>query len=408
MLRRMLIGGVIVASAVIGLLALAVGVLAWQLHEERAEKRAQIEAFYSLAGALPAGQAGSVIRSEQVDAPLGVKAWRVLYHSTTYQDTDVAVSALVVVPDQAAPSGGFPVVALAHGTVGTAQICAPSLAPFDDRFDRPSYFSQMIEPFTSAGYAVTATDYQGLGTAGVNPYLVGEDAGRNVLDAARMVRRLDVAPLSDTTFIWGHSQGGQASAFAGQIAPRYAPELRISGVIAGAPAAELGMIAAEAQNLTKRSPLTGIVVMIVRAWSVAYPEARASTALTSNGLDKLGVVDRDCIAGVIAAFFLQPVPSYIKANALSQPLWAGLIKTNTPGAATTPAPMLVFQGGADPLIRPEFTDTWVKRLCAIGDIVKLNRYPGKGHLSVIDPSMPDTLVWMSDRVAGRASPSSCS
>src|SRR5207247_4784757 len=103
--------------------------------------------------------------------------------------------------------------------------------------DKPSFYELMLEPLTSAGYAVVATDYQGLGTPGVNPYLVGEDAGRNVLDAARMIRRLPGLSLSDVTFIWGHSQGGQASAFAGQIAPSYAPELRIVGVIAGSPAA---------------------------------------------------------------------------------------------------------------------------------------------------------------------------
>jgi alpha-beta hydrolase superfamily lysophospholipase len=406
-MHRILVVAAVVAGAVIVALVATAGILAWRLREERQAKVAEIDAFYLPPAPLPPGAPGDVIRSEPVDAPSGVKAWRILYHSTTFRDRDIAVSALVVVPDRAAPAGGFPVVALAHGTVGMAQVCAPSLTPFTERLDRPSFFEQMIQPFTDAGYAVSATDYQGLGTPGVNPYLVGEDAGRNVLDAARMIRRLDVAPLSDVTFIWGHSQGGQASAFAGQIAPRYAPELRVPGVIAGSPAAELGMLAAEVERTTKRSPLTGIAVMIVRAWSDVYPDAIPSSALTSDAVKRMGIVDRECIDGVLTAFLLKPSPDYIKANALSRPPWDTLIQTNTPGSIATPAPILIFQGGADPLIKPEFTEVLVRNLCAVGDRVRLNLYPGKGHLSVIAPSMPDTLAWMSDRLAGQPPPSSC-
>ena len=52
-------------------------------------------------------------------------------------------------------------------------------------------------------------------------------------------------------------------------------------------------------------------------------------------------------------------------------------------------------------------ETFVRQLCAVGDRVRFNLYPGKGHLSVIEPSMPDTLAWMADRLAGQAAPTSC-
>jgi hypothetical protein len=69
--------------------------------------------------------------------------------------------------------------------------------------------------------------------------------------------------------------------------------------------------------------------------------------------------------------------------------------------------MRVFQGGSDPLILPKFTDAFVARLCAAGDTVDYALYPGYGHLSVIAPSMPDTLAWMADRLAGTPAPSTC-
>ncbi len=381
--------------------------VALHLRDQRARKEALFP-FYDPPTPLAAGRPGDVIRSEPVDnAPAGVTALRVLYHSTSNQNRDLAVSALVVIPNGPAPAGGFPVVTLAHGTVGNARICAPSLEPFEDRLTQASFYKLMVSFFTDAGYAVAATDYLGLGTPGVSPYLVGEDAGRNVLDAARMIRRLPGLSLSETTFIWGHSQGGQAAAFAGQLAPTYAPELQILGVVAGSPAAELGLLADAASAVTKRSPLTGLIVMIVRAWSVAYPNARADMVLTARAIDRMRIVDTVCVEGDLLAFLLRPASDYIKPNGVKAAPWPALIAANTPGATKTLAPMLIFQGGSDPLIRSQFTETFVQRLCAVGDTVAFNQYAGQGHLSVIAPSMPDTLAWMTGRTQGAPPQTAC-
>ena len=48
-----------------------------------------------------------------------------------------------------------------------------------------------MKQLVDAGYVVAATDYEGLGTPGVHPYLVGESEGRSVLDAARAARALE-------------------------------------------------------------------------------------------------------------------------------------------------------------------------------------------------------------------------
>src|SRR5205807_2575402 len=69
---------------------------------------------------------GDVIRTEVVPSSAGVKVWRVLYRSTGVTDKPVAVSGLILAPSSPPPSGGFPVVAYAHGTTGIADACAPS------------------------------------------------------------------------------------------------------------------------------------------------------------------------------------------------------------------------------------------------------------------------------------------
>jgi alpha-beta hydrolase superfamily lysophospholipase len=405
--RILVIAGVLIAAALI-LLLTAAGVLFGYARIAQNRAAAELHPFYDPPDLLATGEPGEIIRAAAIDAPDGVKAWRVLYHSTTYDGRDVPVSALVVTPNQPAPPGGFPVVSVAHGTVGMARTCAPSLLPFQRRtLTQGSFFTVMVKPFTDAGYAVAATDYQGLGTPGTNPYLVGEDAGRNVLDAARMVRALPDLELSDETLIWGHSQGGQAAAFAGQLAHSYAPNLDILGVVTGSPAAELGMIADEVAQLRKRSLLTGLMVMIVRAWSTAYPDLDPGSVLTPMAIQSMGILEQDCVGAVLLAYILYPAPDYIKPNATTTPPLPELIDENTPGGARTPVPILVFQGESDPLIRPQFTQAFVRRLCSAGDTVSLNMYPGKGHLSVIAPSMPDTLAWMADRLAQKPAASSC-
>ena len=61
--------------------------------------------------------------------PSGIQAARVVYRSTE-GDTGAPtqVSGTVFAPAGAAPAGGWPVLAVGHGTIGINQPCAPSLS----------------------------------------------------------------------------------------------------------------------------------------------------------------------------------------------------------------------------------------------------------------------------------------
>src|SRR5690349_15246867 len=138
--------------------------------------------FYTPPANMAKKAPGTLIRSTPITAPSGAKAWKVLYHSRSVDGRDIAVSGVVVVPTGAAPKGGRPVVTWAHGTAGLGDQCAPSKAA--DAAASLPFVKQLVD----AGYVVAATDYEGLGTPGVHPYLVGESEGRSVLDAARAAR----------------------------------------------------------------------------------------------------------------------------------------------------------------------------------------------------------------------------
>src|SRR5262245_44254561 len=73
------------------------------------------------------------------------------------------------------------------------------------------------------------------GRPGCIPYLIGESEGRAVLDSVRAARDLPDAGASNRFAVWGHSQGGHASLYTGELAASYAPDLKLVGVAAAAP-----------------------------------------------------------------------------------------------------------------------------------------------------------------------------
>ena len=166
------------------------------------------DAFYTPPDPLPAGQPGDIIWSRPFAGPGGSQGYQVLYLSETATGAPVAVSGVVVVPGAnapAAPAGGRPVLAWAHGTTGMGDSCAPSK-------QYPSGQATEIAiagVATGQGYIYTATDYEGLGPPGDHPYVVGQSEGRNVLDSARAGIRLAGSGGAATSpvVVWGHSQG---------------------------------------------------------------------------------------------------------------------------------------------------------------------------------------------------------
>lgn len=353
--------------------------------------------FYDPPDPLPTGKPGELIRSEPVEAPAGLRAWRILYHSRALDGADTAVSGLVAAPEGAAPAGGFPLLAMAHGTTGVNRTCAPSIAPALVNQQGLSVYGT-IKPYVDAGYVVAATDYQGLGASGAPAYLIGVVEGRNVLDAARAARALPDLALVRRTFVWGHSQGGHAASFAGQIAAAYAPDLPLTGVVLLAPAAELELMALGLALVQHPLPGVAFLVMAVYAWSLNYPDATLSTVLTPAGLQTVETLRENCGLEMYPPFETHPPHHYFKPVGVAMShVWRSVIAENVPGQAPIGAPVFVAQGSADRIVPPLTTELFVHRLGAKGDRVGLTMYPDADHLSLLNACRPDVLAWMASR-----------
>jgi pimeloyl-ACP methyl ester carboxylesterase len=367
--------------------------------------------FYRPPDPLPPAPPGTLIRSEIVAGAGGIEPgatfWRILYHSESITGSDIAVSGYVVVPAAGPPRGGYPVMAWAHGTTGAAVKCAPSL--LNGLEGEGPYLVPGIDTYLKAGWLIAATDYQGLGVAaGIHPYLVGASEGYGVLDAAKAARQLPGLRVSPTTLIYGHSQGGQAALFAGELAPGYAPSLHVIGVAAAAPATGLSVIAAVFGQSGLPDDLA-YFALIGWTWSQVYPDLPASDLFTAQGLAfAQRNVTEHCDNGLVAALKGVQASSLFLPGANADQAFAARARLNDPGQVRTQAPMLVVQGTADNQVPAPLTDLYVSNsACPIGDVIDYVHYPGAGHDQVPFEAVPRIVSWSEARLRGGTAPSTC-
>jgi hypothetical protein len=245
-------------------------------------------AFGTVAPPLLAGKApGDLISYEEITDPSdpafppGARAWRVLYVSTGRDNTELtAVCGVVVAPDAGSRivtrdvdgSATGRVVAWSHGTLGLTPRCQPSEDPANliwgatpwgintvawgseaagnRRAGKPE--RGILAGMIAEGWIVSATDYYAdrWGGDGLQPFLLGKIEAANTLDNIRAAHHLlravydDYRAVSHDVVMWGHSQGGHAALWAGQLLPSYmrataspgGPALALAGVAVEAPA----------------------------------------------------------------------------------------------------------------------------------------------------------------------------
>jgi fermentation-respiration switch protein FrsA (DUF1100 family) len=363
-----------------------------------------LASFYRPPSPLPYAPAGTIIRSQVVNPgpglPVGTRAYRVLYHSTSDSGGDLAESGVVVVPGGRPPPGGFPIVSWAHGTTGVASGCAPSVTGTSTIPDLAALLKHRE--------IVAATDYRGLGAPGEHPYLVGTSEAEDVLDAARAARALIGNAASNAVAVLGFSQGGQAALFAGEVAPSYAPELYLAGVAAVAPVTSVLDLAPSGQK-PPPSGQSAFTAMVLYAWSLHYRTFGLQSVLTPAGIADLSAVSTSCIDSVASLYDAVSPTRFFQPGWENRPGVQAANRANEPGDSPTSAPILVVQGTADEVVPFTQTTRFIGRqLCHDQyDTVDYEVDRGLGHDQALDQSTTMVNRWLQDRFAGASLVDSC-
>jgi pimeloyl-ACP methyl ester carboxylesterase len=339
------------------------------------------------------------------DRMLGsARRWRVLYHSRDLAGRDTVVSGLVLLPAGRAPREGWSVIAWAHGTTGLADQCAPSLAP--ELGHDPSAVAE-VRGLLAHHWAVVATDYPGLGTPGVHPYLVGHVNAHAVIDAVTAAHELLGTRLSPRWVTVGHSQGGQTALFTAQDARQRAPRWDYRGAVALAPASHLDALIALVEATHDPTEQAYLI----------YALAGLGTVDPTVQLSQLLTVDTQAVAHDLADSCIDPFIADLENRKLAQVLDADpatldrlraeLGHYDNPDQQYSNAPVLIAQGTEDQDVPAGATDGLVSQLCDHRDHVEYRRYPGLDHEGVVTASLPYVVRWINDRLAGRDTPNTC-
>jgi len=295
--------------------------------------------------------------------------------------------ATVAIPYEAdSPPEGFAIVANAHGTVGLDDACT---------LTGTVHGSGLAGLFGARGAIGVATDYPGLGTSGLHPYLVAEVEGAAVLDslvAAANLARGEGVPISQRYAVVGLSQGGHATLAAARMHATHAPELDVRAFGAAAPATVWlehwrGGVAVPGPHQPFHAMVSyawadhgehdGLPLFAARSPSVRdvlrthclFPIGRTSdTYLDALGTDPAAIFD---------AAFLE---AYAAGDLSAYPVIERAFAANRIGPYEQTAPLAIWQGDADDTVLETHTTEVVAALRAGGNTVDYRIVPGGGHI----------------------------
>ncbi|GGO09710.1 lipase [Microbispora rosea subsp. aerata] len=362
-----------------------------------------------LGGPARATSAGDVVEASRTTVYLApgkllevpVKAWHLRYRSTSATGEPNIVSGTLLVPGTPYPFGKRPIVGYAVGTHGMGDQCAPSAAMGRGTEAELAIMSLML----LKGWAVAVTDYEGLGTPGDHTYMVGASQGHAVLDSIRAAARVPGADLSDTApvVVMGYSQGGASAAWAAQLQPSYAPELRLKGVAAGGVPADLRAVA---EHLDGTGDF-GLAAAAGIGLDAAYPELRLSGYLTPEGAALFDDARDDCVADLRGKFGGRRLAELTTADVLNLPDWRARLAENRLGASAPRVPLFLYHAKGDETIPYEVGKTLRKEYCERGVNVLWTSLPGGSHVLGAVEGAPLAVAWLATRVAGLPAIANC-
>lgn len=301
----------------------------------------------------------------------------------------IVVTGTVSLPPTTPPDGGWPVINWAHGTVGTANVCAPSANTRDGLVDEyVGLMDQTLDRWVAAGYVVLKTDYEGFGTDGEHPYMHGDSAA-NCLEDIVVAARSAEPRIGAQWVVVGHSQGGQAALFA--AAREDSPGL--VGAVPIAPGGTgLSLLAPVIKEARPGSAgaIRFLPPLLVGA-AAADPRVGPDALLTEKAHVLLDTIRTACLPqSTLVAETLLPEDVF-RPDADLGPLTAYLLTQEVTGLPVH-VPMLIVQGLQDDLVTPRATEHLVSTLPA--DAVTYATYDGADHRQAVADSFDDVLAFV--------------
>lgn len=318
-------------------------------------------------------------------------AYRIHYRGYGYDGGQRLVSGTAFIPTGAAPEGGWPVIGFAHGTTGLSDAAAPSRTGFA-RLELAH-----IDRWLGAGYAVAATDYEGLSTPGPHPYFNGEAVADDVIDAVRALQGLDhhIAPA---WLVAGFSQGGHAAMHAANIATGYAPELDFRGTIAVAPAACVKDFIAEL-TADAAAPLSPIVPLTLAGIAATRTDFAPEAALTPLGAELVAWATRATLREMFQAVRGIDNAQAGTTGIADLPEIADVLDAVSAPVTYLDRPVFITASRDDEIIPHQPVERFADGLRRAGADVAYAAHIGADHAGMLETGQPDAIDFGREHLA---------
>jgi len=336
-------------------------------------------AYPQLGGTAP-GSLTSMTKFDLIDPRItitGASAWRIRYMSTSSTGEPVEVTGVAFLPSGKPPDGGWQVVAFNHGNTGIDSDCGPSL--YDDLLSQWIPISVLL----LHGFAVVASDYEGLGGFGTHPFLDSEALGRNVIDGVRAVRHMDPS-IGARWAAFGGSLGGLATWAANEMAATdYGNGLDLVGAAAWVPVVNVSELPAKAMAGTlTHDQLHMYFLAIMGLKRSTHPDLDLTQYMRGSFYENRDTLIVCNGPGVVKALEVLKAadpkdlaPASVEAEQQMQ-RWLTELAVPKRKAA---APMLVLYGTDDKLVDRAWIETALQGSCAMGSTIEWIMRPGEGH-----------------------------
>ena len=366
---------------------------------------AAVDATGSREATLTPWEAGAVLRSAPLPEELWIphatsRAWKLTYLTYDSHGQLARSTGTVFIPHGTPPRGGWPVISWAHGLSGLGDDCAPSkVGPVLKHRDW-SY----LRTWMNEGYAIVASDYVGLGTPGLMPYLDGRATAHSVVDMVKAGREFTsgLAPRLQLGRRWvtiGQSQGGGASVYTARYASEYGgPGLSFRGAVGtGTPAYiedYVMLLGPELPPVTITPDLAAYLTYIIASLRDVHPELGIDGILTEKGKKYVEMSETMCDEEFAEAMDGVAVGEFFTAPMASLPdIYPTLKDYMGMPEEGFDTPFFIAHGVADVDVPYAQTARYAGVLTGNGEPVTFKSYP-TDHSGTMQESLADTIPFV--------------
>ncbi|MCO6009361.1 lipase family protein [Actinoallomurus purpureus] len=363
--------------------------------------------FYSAPSDIGSYRPGQVVDDRKITPKTGdmadtTDAWQISYRTNDSHDhPELAVTTLLV-PKKAWTGGGpRPVVSVQAAEDSTGTQCAPSygISSGQGYGASSALFAASV---LAKGWAVAMPDFEGPKSV----FMGGPQAGHAVLDGIRAVKSLGTGGIG-TSNPWaldGYSGGAQATGWAAELQPSYAPDVRLAGAALGGTPADPAAVARSLDG----GAFSGFEAAGTVSLAAEYPEAGIDDLTTAQGKEALQQARGKCLTDLLTGFAFKRLADYTTVpDPLSVPSVAAMLKKNTMGAAAPATPIYDYHANTDEIVPVAQANVLTRAWCAKGATVQIVRDLIGEHAVEALVRGDDALSFLADRFAGRTPPDTC-